>query len=43
MSSETGHRVEVNGINVYYEKVGNGSTTLILLPGYCGNVAIVLY
>ncbi|RWS02616.1 valacyclovir hydrolase-like protein [Dinothrombium tinctorium] len=36
MSHMRGEKLEVNGINIHYEKVGNGSNIVLLLPGVLG-------
>ncbi|XP_072013298.1 valacyclovir hydrolase-like [Amphiura filiformis] len=38
-SSVVGNKVEVNGVNIYYEKAGHGKQTLLLLPGALGSCA----
>ncbi|RWS26616.1 valacyclovir hydrolase-like protein [Leptotrombidium deliense] len=36
MAEMRGQKVEVNGINIHYEKIGNGSHVVLLLPGALG-------
>ncbi|RWS13813.1 valacyclovir hydrolase-like protein [Dinothrombium tinctorium] len=36
MAQMRGEKVEVNGINIHYEKVGNGPNIVLLLPGALG-------
>jgi hypothetical protein len=31
-----GEKISVNGINIHYERVGNGGHNLLLLPGALG-------
>ena len=33
-----GNKVEVNGVNIYYEKAGHGKQTVLLLPGAIGTM-----
>lgn len=33
-----GQKLEVNGVELHYEKIGTGSTVVLLLPGGIGKL-----
>lgn len=40
MTAAGGHKVNVEGVDIFYEKVGHGQKTLILLPGSLGRLQV---